>query len=426
MQYFVIFLCFIVFIYSMNKYRHFYNPMSFFSAVWLIIVGLFALDLSDLNAVSEKVYGIVFVGILCFIIGAAIGQNVRFTIGNDGKKYKNIIDRYQLNYRTINILMCISLIVVFLQFSSALVMYISGMDMHDIRVIYATGDNAYGGGAFFSALRSYVVAPFIVAVMPIASIAAFYSTRRKISITILAALLIGMQILADGGRVALIQFLFCVIIVYILTMHTRKRIHISRKAKRRILVACLLGLGGLIILSQFRGIENDIWESFYTYVCGCLPYMDYRLKTVDSSNFYTYGWSALFGVMVPLQWVLSVFGIYIPFFSKVASVASVQETYFIGTKTEFNAFVSTFYHLYLDGRWIGVAIGMLLYGFLAGTCYRKLLADRNARNVYVYTLILLGLLFTMIRLPFVKDNYVIAMAMSLLLFKKSKGVREET
>lgn len=426
MEYLVIFLCLITFAVSKNRYRFFYNPISFFSAVWLVIVGLVVLDLSDLNDVSQKVYGIVFVGILCFIMGASVGQKKRFTIGHAYIRKESIefVDTYIINYRAVYILMCISLVIVFLKFSSTLVLYMSGLDMHDIRVMYSTGENAYGGGAIFSVLSSYVVAPFVVAVMPIAGVALFYPSQRKVFVAVLSVILVGMQVLADGGRSALVQMIFCVAIIYILTMHTREKRLLTRKAKRRIVIVCLIGLVGLISLSRFRGIEDNIWDSFYTYICGCLPYMDYRLSTVDSSGFCTYGWSALFGVMVPIQWILSVFGIYIPFFAKVTEVASVQETYFIGTETEFNAFTSTFYHLYLDGRWIGVAIGMLLYGFLAGTCYRKLLEERNARNVYVYTLILLGLLFSMIRFPFVKHNYVIALAMSLLLFKRADGVEE--
>ena len=428
MQYLIIVLCVIVLAFSKNKYRFFYNPITFFTTVWLVIIGLTVLDLSDLNEVSQKVYGIVFLGIFCFTMGSTIGQKYRFTFGKSyvARETTEIVDTYILNYRVVYALFLISFIIVFLKFSSTMALYMSGFDMHDIRVMYSIGENAYGGSGIFNFLSSYVVAPFIVAVMPIAGISLFYSSQRKVSVTVLSVLLIGMQVLADGGRAALVQMLFCIVMVYILTMHTRKRIRLSQKAKRRIGVVALIGLGVLIILSRFRGIEDNIWESFYVYICGCLPYMDYRLTAVDASNFYTYGWSALFGVMVPLQWVLSVFGINVPFFSRVSEVASVQETYFIGTNTEFNAFTSTFYHMYLDGRWTGVAIGMLLYGFLAGTCYRKVMDERNARNVYVYVLILLGLLFTMIRFPFVKHNYVIALAMSLLLFRKGNGIKENT
>ncbi len=176
MQYLVIILCLIAFALSKNKYRHFYNPISFFSAVWLVIIGLTVLDLSDLNDVSQKVYGIVFLGILCFVLGAIAGKNVRFTLGkmNSGRSY-DVVDNYKINYRLIYIIMCISLIIVFLKFSSTLVLYMSGLDMHDIRVMYSTGANAYGGGAVFNLLNSYVVAPFMVAVMPLAGIALFYS-----------------------------------------------------------------------------------------------------------------------------------------------------------------------------------------------------------------------------------------------------------
>lgn len=421
----IIIMCLLAILYANNKYEHFYNPISSFCIVWVIIVAFATMQLYGLNATSQKAYSIVFWGTLSFILGCSIGLNKKIVFGSIGRNSKYIYavgawheKTYILNTRIVWFFSIVTLTVLLVQFSSVALLYLQGFSMHDVRVIYASGNYALeSGNVVLSVLNSYVARPFEIAIMPLSAIAIFQEKNKDWKLFIVGITIIFLQIVVDAGRAGVVQWLFCIGFVYIFSVQQKFHGRISQKAKLQIILLGIVCLMILTYLSSLREID-DTTSSFYTYICGCLPYMDLRLEEVDSSGIMTYGASALFGISSIVSWLLSIIGCYPHFFTIVTKMASVQEYYFIGSEIEFNAFVTPFYHLYIDGRWIGVIVGMLLYGYFSGRSYTEMTRNTNSKTIYIYTIVLLGILFSMIRFSFVKTNYVLALCYLPLFFKK--------
>lgn len=425
MEIIIIVLCLVAILYANNHYEHFYNPISFFCVIWLVIVTLAMMQLNDLNETSQKAYAIVLVGVFCFIIGSAVGIRKKLVLGKVGSLSNYVYDsgcwykkKFRLNTKVVWLFTIVTLIVLLIQLSSIALLYLQGASMHDVRVIYASGNYALeSGNVFLSILNTYIARPFEVAVMPLSAIAFFQEKRKNWGLLISGIVIVVLQIIIDAGRVGIIQWLFCVAFIYIFTSQQLFHGRISAKIKFRITLIAIICFMVLMYLSSLREIE-DTTSSFYAYICGCMPYMDARLENVDSSGIFTYGASAMFGLTTVVSWLLSIIGMYPTFFTVVTNMASVQEYYFIGRKIEFNAFVTTFYHFYIDGRWLGVVLGMLVYGYFCGRCYNNVTKNASSKTLYIYTLVLIGLLFSMVRFPFVKTNYALALCYGSLFFKK--------
>ena len=427
----IIILCLLAILYANNKYEHFYNPISSFCIVWVIIVAFATMQLFGLNETSQKAYNIVFWGILSFILGSSVGLNKKFVFGSIGRNSKFVYDSglwlektYILNTRSVWFFAIVTLVVLLIQFSSVALLYLQSFSMHDVRVIYASVNYALeSGNVVLSVLNSYVARPFEIAIMPLSAIALFQEKRKNWKLFAVGIIIIFLQIIVDAGRAGVVQWLFCVGFIYIFSAQQQFYGKISQKTKLQIILLGIMCFMILTYLSSLREID-DTTSSFYTYICGCMPYMDIRLDTVDSSGIMTYGASALFGISSILSWLLSIIGIYPDFLTTVTKMASVQEYYFIGSKIEFNSFVTPFYHLYIDGRLLGVIIGMLLYGYFSGRSYTEMVRNTNSKTTYIYTIVLLGILFSMIRFPFVKTNYILALCYLPLFFKKHISDRD--
>jgi len=426
MQYLLIFFCLAIVVYYRVKRESWFNPILFFCSLWLFIISLSTLYIYEINEISQKTYSIAFIGTLCFSIGGAFAVRHRLIVRGTrslsiyrdetiGEKYT-----YVLHKQIIVILGIIALLVYLVELFPVLKMYAQGITLQDVRQLYASGSYAYDvGGPAFAVLAQYIAQPFATAIMPLSFISAFVFKEKKKGLLALGFVLVFLQVLIDGGRAIIVQFAFCGIFVFIISRNKEKsRVVLSPRTKRRIRLVVAASIIILLFLSRLRGVD-DMYKSLYLYICGCMPYMDIRLGTVDAIGFYSLGASSLFGVTSILRFVLSVVGINPEFFKIVSDVSHVQEVILISNNDIYmNAFVSPFYHLYQDGRWLGVAAGMLIYGYCTMSCYRNMRREGNARNIYLCCLLLVGILFSMVRIPFAKSNYVLAIAFSLLLFKR--------
>ena len=88
-----------------------------------------------------------------------------------------------------------------------------------------------------------------------------------------------------------------------------------------------------------------------------------------------------------------------------------------GERVTANAYVSIFWFLYLDGRWIGIILGSFFLGFFAFKAYKKFLINRNERTFALYCFWLNVLIFSLVRIQFTGVSFALGIMYTLLMYK---------
>lgn len=424
MGYLAIFFCIIIFIYTYARYKYFYHPVVFFTGLWSVILVLANMKLFGIYTASEKTYTIILLGCISFVIGNYIGEKYKITIGKSSQKQKKIFLEHKLRGKYIKdlvkILCFVTIAVYTIKIIQIIPLYLSGKTLQDIRAIYASNSINFGlGGPLFSILSSYVASPFALAIIPISAIEAFTPSRKRYFLVFICIYLQICNILIEAGRARIVHWLLIYILVYLIVVPYEKRRKISIKSKMRIIIAiafCIIIVG---VLTRMRGVNDQI-KGIYIYIAGCVPFFNLQKDMLDCSDFYAYGFASLFGITTIIHWIFSVFGINFIFLEKVAELASRQDYYFIGDGINFNAFVTTFYHFYIDGRIFGVVLGMALYGYFCGKLYKNVCKRSSARDICVFSLVIIGLMMTMVRFWMVTTTYVLAVVYIYIIYFRIK------
>lgn len=85
-----------------------------------------------------------------------------------------------------------------------------------------------------------------------------------------------------------------------------------------------------------------------------------------------------------------------------------------------NAYVSLFWFFYLDGRILGVIVGMFLYGFFSNKIFQGYNQSKSQYNLCLLLLWIQGLLFSGVRFQFAVMPYALAFIYIGLLFYDKK------
>jgi hypothetical protein len=175
-----------------------------------------------------------------------------------------------------------------------------------------------------------------------------------------------------------------------------------------------LFLGGVVVvlffLTTLRGVEGII-SSFYQYLCCCVPLLTENLKRLPSQRYY--GVISLMGFIAPIMFVLhQVFGLTYPQFylesielKNMADKATVIS--FNGVVS--NAFVTPFFTLYADARFLGVAIGMFIWGLTSSLIFNKANKIDSDSNMAYVLLMTIPIIKAMQEYPFSNISFVLAL-----------------
>lgn len=83
-----------------------------------------------------------------------------------------------------------------------------------------------------------------------------------------------------------------------------------------------------------------------------------------------------------------------------------------------NAFITPFYHIYADFRWVGLVIGMFIFGSIASNIYKKVRYYADGEHI-AYYLILAQMIFkTLQTYPLASKNYVVILILIFIVEKK--------
>ena len=142
---------------------------------------------------------------------------------------------------------------------------------------------------------------------------------------------------------------------------------------------------------------------------------------------YAYGAASLFGFIYPFLYIVkNSLGL-----TKIPLGAAVYENIentfnnwvTLGTSYRCNAYTSCFWYLYYDGRIVGIVIGMLLWGSVCKNVLKNTLNYPTIKNISIYILIMIGVIYSFTDMEFSKANYVLAfLFISKICFCKTKIV----
>ena len=200
---------------------------------------------------------------------------------------------------------------------------------------------------------------------------------------------------------------------------------ITRKYKWVILIG---GVSLFIILLKMtmarKGMDVDFLKQMYIYFVCPLQNFDYHIKNVDKSGIYGYGLSSFYGLLYPFMFLLSKLkvNIFTPNVLKIYNMSfqNLQRGIDIGGGIYMNAFVTAFYQPYLDGRYLGVIIVMILFGLLSGRVFYEAYYKKNVKYLLIYMLVLQKIIFSYVRFYFTQQAQSICFLLAFLMVVKIK------
>lgn len=411
MLYFAIILSFLIIIFNtIIRKDPFLSPVSLFPFLWIIILSLYKSGLIVLYQISNRLEIIITLGILGFFLGGEL-SNLLYPVKNkmaisfilhnntdaisyDTKKRNTIL--FVLS------LLCIVLLTIRVIPSISLLRLGYTFNQITVEKLYYKAEN---GIMLF--LSVYFMEPFST-VLSVIGAYELLKGRGDVRLIICSIIVVVLCALQRGGRFVIIMYF-----VYLITFKHmfNRRIKMRRKTKFIFILVSVAALIVVLQLSKSRG-TSDLFRSAYLYLCGCLPNMNQRLFT-GAHIPLTLGGSSLYGFIAPVMYFFKGIGFSYPsFFLELTNIINVENIIDIGPADRYNAFVSVFYHLFLDGREFGVIIGTLLLGFISTRAYRKAKRTTNTRDYLVYGLLMYQLCSPMIRVQFSTYAY----ALSFYLF----------
>ena len=429
--------CFATVIFWCMHERSFLNPLSLFLTIWIILLAFQKVELFGLYSTSEKTYESFFYGFLFFTIGIMCSK--KWTKYNSISRRGN--NELVLNRRLLY-LGCYFCIVIYMFTLIFLLPTILSGGLAEIRAMNQDADSDVYARmpGIESAIRTLFVYPFTFAVLPISAIE-IIKPRKDLKLVTLVLIIIVLRVFTEGGRVVMAYWMLHVLLAYkfcgqsnylskffkssqanLLTMEFAKKYR--KKMKSIIVVVFIIGIIAIFFATLSRsGEDANIHMYFYLAMQGQM--YEIWADTVDHSHLLGCGLGSLNGFFYPFIYIYkNLFG-YLDFpgyYGQIVKMIQETDSEWV-TPSQYgraNAFVSLFWFFYLDGRIVGIIIGMFIYGFVCGRFYYKTLLSPNDQNICWTILVIQGLIFSMVRLQFANVMYAWGFIYIWLAYRKIK------
>jgi oligosaccharide repeat unit polymerase len=333
-----------------------------------------------------------------------------------GKTQKSILTPNHLAIR-ISCIICVSLMI-YPTISAIQKIIILGFNIAQIR----TESEIVYSNILLKLLYNYFAIPFSYAIIPLFSTLILIDKKKDKILIISTIFIILTRIITEGGRLIVLYLILNLVIARVIVDRGKIKNMLSRK---EIGITSLIVFGIIIIYQVTLSRTNSpLLYHVYTYISGCMPHLSSRLEYVDASGSYTLGVASLYGFFFFVFTMLENIGFPFPqFMIETTKLIDVYDQVVINSSGDtYNAFVSLFYHMYLDGRVLGVIIGMLVYGIVSYHFYKKIKHRINYRDLAIYLLIAQGLYISFVRVPFVVMHYDLSFAFFYILINKKRHI----
>lgn len=414
------------------------NPISMFFSLWALILFLSNLRLFSLFKVSDRIYNMILLGLLSFGIGyLMIRLFYRSWIAKKKFERKDTLNNkvgnieYEIRYKLVYILCGIAILFHLKEMTVVLQYLFSGNSLAYIRTLAQDNTSSLHAAksGFENALKIFIVTPLTGALQPVVATDFFIGSRNK-KLFIINIVILTLRVLTDGSRTYVIYFAICLIIAFFFSVKKPKETYLEKTAKnkkRNYLIFSLLIIALVVMIYFVTASRSGEYMGRYAYYYFSMqPIMFEKwANIVDVQKIHGYGVAATNGFSFAVMYLLSSF-LRIPypdFWQKIYNLIEGTGTNWqvITTQgTSANSFVSAFWVLYLDGRLIGIVIGMLIYGCLVAITFSKAKYTKSSKSISVYAIVYLGLFYTFVRFQFANVFYAMTFIYVVMVMYKKK------
>ncbi|EOH84878.1 O-antigen polymerase [Enterococcus casseliflavus] len=402
------------------------GPMFFFS--WAIILYLSTLQLYGLKLASETSYHIMGIGIYSF----AAGHIASFFFGG---KYKFVLQKeshtkmftWEINYKLVYLLCALTIIYNIVGTIPSLIYLIQGGSLGSIRTAIQNSDtNFTSDSIIMNFLKMFIARPF-VNILPSIAICDFLIGKRNKKLLFLTTVILLMGLISTGGRNQIINLGISLVICFVIIgKQNTEKINMKKFKKKYgkfFIATFLLVLFIVYIATKSRSGDAAVRQLYYYFAMQPVM-LDNWVSVVDSSNLLGWGMASFNGIFFVIFWMLHnlLFFPYPDFFNNIFTMVLNTENIWVTigvAGVNANAYVTTFWHLYLDGRIFGVVLGMFIYGYYVTRVFSQAYFNTNLKKISLYCLMYFGTFLMFTRFPFSNIYFAVSWIMiAFFVFRK--------
>lgn len=395
------------------------NPITVFCILWSVICFFSSLGLYTITVPKTETYLIILLGTCAFIIGYYgakhfVKKKRIFSVDVKFKPYI-VVKRTKLLY--ILSIICIGFSLYNL---INVIMQIGTLNMQEVQGALQGGEIVNHSSKIINAITFLFITPISFA-LPAIVAADFWNKKRDYVLLTLTIILCTLRMLMSASRSAfMLLIMFLVLATYIKYSYSS----CSEKTKIKRILLSIIGIGTILLFIMTVARGHNLFRNL------CLNFsMPPRMfeiwsKKVTNHNIYGYGLTSIFGLIYPLFYIIkNIFG-FATLPSLIQSIYDwimLTDTFWVapGEKITANAYVTLYWFFYLDGRILGIFIGMLILGALSALFYLKLSSNlNNPRSLACYCMIFYSLTFSFVRLQFSVTNFFLALLFILFIAYK--------
>ncbi len=402
------------------------NPISIINLMWGVILFFSSLKLYTLYQVRSEVYCWIFIGLIAYSIGYYLFKiflkdgKLKFRI-RSGKCIDN--GKKIANYRRVYILYFICIVYIFYRMSRYGTAIISaGVNLSVISDVVKNSKISDKG--IINAINFLIVSPLYLP-LTIFFAVDFWMGKRDKKVLLLAVIMTIGRIIIYGGRHPVIQLFIAMVIALTFSCSKYQTLFYKKVKtfgrKRSLLPTIIIGIVvfGYLTFTKTTAVVKTIYLDF-----AMQPYM-FQYWADNLGKKYAYGFASLFGFIHPILYIAKnlfrLFNDMPNFFSAIYN--NIQDTFNvwipIGENLRANAYTSSFWYLYYDGREFGIILGMFIWGILSYVFFSKAKRWTSSANVANYVMMAEAIIYTFTDMEFYKASYVLGFIyLNFLIFRK--------
>lgn len=400
------------------------NPVTVICTIWGMIIYLSSLMLFTLHEAQDEIYRWILWGLISYIIGY---YTVRFFLKNGKIRFK--VGKHPLtydvmvSYQRVYILyyICIGYILYRItRYGAAIIR--AGFNLSAIGAVMSEAN--IGDTGLINAIGFLIATPLFLPLTVFLTVDFWMGKRDKKTLILTIIMTLG-RIVIYGGRHPVIQ-LFTAMVIALTFSYSKYQNQFYEKAKsfgkkKGLLPTVVVGalLFGYLTFTKTTAVSKTLYLDF-----AMQPYMlQYWAESIG--NQYAFGFASLFGFIHPILYVLKnlfhVFSDFPDFFAIIYN--NIQGTFNnwipIGTTLKANAYASSFWYLYYDGRIFGIVLGMFIWGIVSYVSFIKAKRYTSLLNVANYIMMSEAIIYTFTDMEFYKASYVLGFFyLNLLIYRK--------